>query len=183
MFLSWSSWNFVMGADSSGAAAAAASLRRRGDWCRLRTIEGCDCLTMRLNLNARFAKRLLEGADKARGSDAEHLWKALRIFAVVPTLVTAQFFSRKKQKRKEGLCCVFGVERGITERKQWTVSTEGKFAPPGKFWDDRGETIDAWTTFAARGLKRRTRTHVFLVMTATMSSWNLLAAFERNICT
>ena len=37
---------------------------------------------MRENLRVRFAKRLLEGADRARGSDAEHLWKALRILMV-----------------------------------------------------------------------------------------------------
>jgi hypothetical protein len=44
--------------------------------------EGWNDLTMRLNLRERLAKRLLEGADRALGSAAEHVWKALRIFVV-----------------------------------------------------------------------------------------------------
>ena len=51
-----------------------------GDWCKLRVTVGWNDLTMRLNRRVRLAKRLLEGADRALGSDAAHVWKALRIF-------------------------------------------------------------------------------------------------------
>ena len=61
---------------------AAASSLSSGDWCRLRVTEGWNDLTMRLNRRARLAKKLLEGADRALGSDAAHVWKALRIFVV-----------------------------------------------------------------------------------------------------
>lgn len=53
-----------------------------GDWCRLRVTVGWNDLTMRLNRRARLAKRLLEGAERALGSEAAHVWKALRIFVV-----------------------------------------------------------------------------------------------------
>ena len=53
-----------------------------GDWCRLRVKEGWKDLAMRLKRRVRLAKRLLEGADRALGSDAAHVWKALRIFVV-----------------------------------------------------------------------------------------------------
>ena len=62
------------------SAATAASFLSSGDWCRLRVTVGWNDLTMRLNRRARLAKRLLEGADRALGSEAAHVWKALRIF-------------------------------------------------------------------------------------------------------
>jgi predicted Zn-dependent protease len=45
-------------------------------------MEGWNDLTTRLNRRARLAKRLLEGADRALGSEAAHVWKALRITVV-----------------------------------------------------------------------------------------------------
>ena len=54
----------------------------RVDWCRLRATEGCADLMTRLNLRARLAKRLL-GVDRALGSAAETVWKALRMIAAM----------------------------------------------------------------------------------------------------
>jgi hypothetical protein len=54
-----------------------------GERCRLRAMEGCADLMTRLNLRARLAKRLVVGADRALGSAAEHVWKALRMIVAM----------------------------------------------------------------------------------------------------
>lgn len=70
---------------------------------------------MRLNRRARLAKRLLEGADRALGSDAAHVWKALRILVVAAGQQVYVYGGRLYYKKQ--LKMIACVERGIVNRK------------------------------------------------------------------